>query len=263
MTAPRVLIFRSAGTNCDAESVAAFEAAGAEVSLRHLNAVLETPQVVREANILCFPGGFTYGDDIASGAVFAGKLRHRLLPELLSAVEGGTLVLGICNGFQILVRAGLLPVTEAPGTPGETALGFNDSARFEARWVDLEGGSDDCPWIRRGEVIRCPVAHGEGKFVVRDEATLSSLEANGQIAVRYRMPEGTAAGTYPFNPNGSVDDIAGICDPTGRVLGMMPHPERNALPWHHPAGTRRPPPEDAGGGLRIFENAVRWAREHA
>jgi phosphoribosylformylglycinamidine synthase I len=263
VTAPRVLVFRSAGTNCDAEAVAAFATAGATVVERHLEEVLARPLLVREADILVFPGGFTYGDDVASGAVFAVKLRARLLPEILRAVEGGRLVLGVCNGFQILARAGLLPGLGGPGTQGEATLGFNDSARFESRWVTLEGTSDLSPWVRRGDLIDCPVAHGEGKFQVREPALLRRLEENGQVVVRYRMPEGTPPGTFPHNPNGSVGDVAGICDPTGRVFGLMPHPERNMLPWHHPGSAGRPRPSRAGSGLRVFENAVRWAREHA
>ena len=263
MTAPRVLVFRSAGTNCDAEIVHAFEMAGAAVVERHLEEILARPALVREAEILVFPGGFTYGDDVASGAVFAVKLRARLLPELLGAVEKGRLVLGVCNGFQILVRAGLLPAVAGPSTPGEATLGFNDSARFESRWVTLVGTSDLSPWLRKGDVVDCPVAHGEGKFQARDSALFRRLEEGGQVVVRYRMPEGTPAGTYPANPNGSVGDIAGICDPTGRVFGLMPHPERNILPWHHPGAASRPRPEGTASGLRVFENAFRWVREHA
>ena len=276
MTAPRVLVLRAAGTNCDAEAVHAFEMAGGRVEERRLDEAVAAPALLREAAILVFPGGFTFGDDVASGAVFAVKLRAHLLPALLRSVEEGRLVLGVCNGFQILVRAGLLPALAGPGTPGEAALGFNDSARFESRWVTLEGASDRSPWVREGDLFDCPVAHGEGKFVPRDEGVLRRLRENGQVVVRYRMPGGPVPpdglpgseempgpGTYPFNPNGSVDDIAGICDPTGRVFGLMPHPERNILPWHHPGSARRPRPERAASGLRVFENAVRWAREHA
>jgi phosphoribosylformylglycinamidine synthase len=262
VSAPRVLVFRTAGTNCDAEAVRAFEMAGGAVEERHLGEVLERPASIREYRILVFPGGFTYGDDVASGAVFAVKLRARLLPEVLAAVERGALVLGVCNGFQILARAGVLPAVERSGTPGEATLGFNDSARFEARWVTLEGATDRTPWLRRGDLVDCPVAHGEGKFVVRDEGILRRLRENGQVVARYRMPPGTAPGTYPHNPNGSVDDIAGVCDPTGRVFGLMPHPERNILPWHHPGATRRPAPQRAESGLTVFRNAVRWAREN-
>jgi phosphoribosylformylglycinamidine synthase len=268
-----VLVLRAAGTNCDAEAVHAFGKAGGLVEERRLAEVVEKPALLREAAILVFPGGFTFGDDVASGAVFAVKLRARLLPELLRAVENGRLVLGVCNGFQILVRAGLLPALTGPGVAGEATLGFNDSARFEDRWVTLEGTSDRCPWVRKGDLIDCPVAHGEGKFVPRDDGVLRRLREGDQVVVRYRMPDRAddgifepgrpAPGTYPFNPNGSVDDIAGICDPTGRVFGLMPHPERNALPWHHPGAAGRPRPERAGSGLRVFENAVRWAREHA
>lgn len=253
MTAPRVLVLRSAGTNCDAEAVHAFGMAGGRVETRHLEEVLGKPELLREAAILCFPGGFTFGDDVASGAVFAVKVRARLQEPLVRAVESGTLVLGVCNGFQILVRAGLLPALEGPGRTGEATLGFNDSARFEDRWVTLVGDSDLCPWVPRGTVIDCPVAHGEGKFVTRDASVLRRLERGDRVVVRYRMPPGVAPGTYPHNPNGSVADIAGICDPTGRVLGLMPHPERNILPWHHPG-------RGGASGLPLFQNAIRHAR---
>ena len=262
MNAPRVLVLRTAGTNCDAEAARAFEMAGGSVAQRTLAEVLEKPALLGSSRILVFPGGFTYGDDVASGAVFAVKLRSRLLPPLLEAVEKGALVIGICNGFQILVRAGLLPGLEGKAVPGEAALGFNDSARFEDRWVTLEGATDRSPWIRKGDLVDCPVAHGEGKFVPRDEGVLRRLREDGRVAFRYRMPDGAAPGAYPHNPNGSVDDIAGLCDATGRVLGLMPHPERNIHAWHHPGATRRPPPELASSGLRVFENGVRWAREH-
>ncbi len=262
MTAPPVLVLRTAGTNCDAEAVRAFEMAGGAARTVHLGALAERPALLDEAAILCFPGGFTYGDDVASGAVFATILRARLMEPLRRCVERGALVLGICNGFQILVRAGLLPALDGETAPGQATLGFNDSARFECRWVVLEGGSLRTPWIRRGDRIACPVAHAEGKFVPRDGGVERRLAEGDQVAVRYAMPQGVAPGTYPHNPNGSAGDIAGVCDPTGRVLGLMPHPERNILPWHHPLAARRPAPEEATGGLLPFANAVRWAREH-
>jgi phosphoribosylformylglycinamidine synthase len=255
VSAPRVTVFRTAGTNCDAELVHAFEMAGGAADRVHLEAVVERPALLREADVLAFPGGFTYGDDVASGAVFAVKVRARLMEPLLRAVEEGRLAFGVCNGFQILVRAGLLPALDGPGRTGDATLGFNDSARFEDRWVTLEGTSDLCPWVPRGTAIDCPVAHLEGKFVVREEAVLRRLEENGQVVVRYGMPVGASPGTYPFNPNGSVSDVAGICDPTGRVFGLMPHPERNILPWHHPG-------REGASGLQVFENAIRWAREN-
>jgi phosphoribosylformylglycinamidine (FGAM) synthase-like amidotransferase family enzyme len=189
---PPVLLFRTAGTNCDAELAHAFEAAGGAVASRHLEEVLARPALVREAAILAFPGGFTYGDDVASGAVFAAKLRARLLAPMLDAVAAGRLVVGGCSGFQILARAGILPGVAAPGTPGEVTLGFNDSGRFEDRWIELEGTSDLSPWVARGVRFRCPVAHGEGKFVPRDAALLARLEAAGQVVLRYRGARGAA-----------------------------------------------------------------------
>jgi phosphoribosylformylglycinamidine synthase len=260
MTAPPVLVVRTAGTNCDAEAAHAFTLAGGRVETIHLDALLARPERLRETAILCLPGGFTYGDDVASGALFSVKLRSRLLPEIAAAVERGTLVLGICNGFQILVRSGLLPALDGVPEPGQATLGFNDSARFEARWVVLEGASDRSPWVRRGDRIACPVAHGEGKFVPRDDATMERLRAGDRIVVRYAMPAGASPGDFPWNPNGSTDDVAGLCDATGRIFGLMPHPERNVLPWHHPGSRNAAPPPEAASGIRVFENAVRWAR---
>jgi phosphoribosylformylglycinamidine synthase I len=260
---PPVLLLRTAGTNCDAELAHAFEAAGGAAGTRHLEEALARPALLDGAAVIAFPGGFTYGDDVASGAVFAAKLRARLLGPLAAAVERGCLVFGVCNGFQILARAGLLPALGGPGAAGEATLGFNDSGRFEDRWVELEGTSDRSPWVPRGFRFPCPVAHGEGKFAPRDADLLRRLEEAGQVVVRYRGPTGPAGGAFPANPNGSVNDIAGICDPTGRVFGLMPHPERNALPWHHPLSGGGAAAPGAGEGLRVFENAVRWAREHA
>jgi phosphoribosylformylglycinamidine synthase len=253
----RAIVLRTAGTNCDAEALHALRLAGANPESVHLRSLLEDPASVRSASIVVFPGGFTYGDDIASGVVFSVEMRARLLPEIRRLVADGGLVLGICNGFQILTRSGLLPDTGGDGTP-EGSLLHNESGHFECRWIRLEASTDRCAWLSRGQVIECPVAHGEGRFVTTDEAVRARMRANGQFALRYATPDGSPA-VYPWNPNGSPEDVAGVCDPTGRILGLMPHPERNVEPWHHPHWTRGVG-ERAGAGLAVFANGVKAAR---
>jgi len=257
MSAVRAVVLRTAGTNCDAEAVHALRKSGASVDLVALRDFVERPERLREYRIVVFPGGFTYGDDIASGVVFAVEMRRGVLPELRSRVADGALVLGICNGFQILARAGLLPDSRGDAVP-EASLLHNASGRFECRWIRLEATTDRCAWLRRGQTIDCPVAHGEGRFVVGDESVRRRMRDAGQFALRYTNPEGGAP-AYPWNPNGSPDDVAGVSDPTGRVLGLMPHPERNVEPWHHPHWTRGVG-DRAGNGLALFANGVAAAR---
>lgn len=251
----RSVVLRTAGTNCDQETVHALERAGAAVDLVHLGQFLETPERLRDYRLVVFPGGFTYGDDIASGVVFATEMRQRVVPQVRDLVADGGLVLGICNGFQILVRAGLLPATEGePGTVQEASLAPNESDKFESRWVRLAVTTDRCAFLTPGQIIECPVAHAEGRFVVSDQAVRKRLTENGQVALRYTGPDGGAP-AYPWNPNGSPDDVAGICDPSGRILGLMPHPERNVESWHHPHWTRGVGAQ-SGAGLSVFTNAV-------
>lgn len=255
MKAVRAVVLRTAGTNCDQETVHALGKAGADVDLVHLGTFLAEPEQLRQYRLVVFPGGFTYGDDIASGVVFAAEIRDRVVPEVRRIVADGGLVLGICNGFQILVRSGLLPATQGElGTVREASLATNESDRFEARWVRLEVTTDKSPFLTQGEVIECPVAHAEGRFVVADAAVRERLAAQGQVALRYTGPDGGRP-EYPWNPNGSPDDVAGVCDPTGRILGLMPHPERNVESWHHPHWTRGVG-DQAGAGLAVFRNAV-------
>jgi phosphoribosylformylglycinamidine synthase I len=263
MPQPNALVLRAAGTNCEQETRLALELAGARAELLHLARLLERPERLEEARILVLPGGFSFGDDIAAGRVFGLELRLALAERLRSFVEQGGLVLGICNGFQVLVDSGLLE----PGGPTlsgakrSLALYDNRSNHYECRWVTLETEDCVCPFVSPGERWPVPVAHGEGRFVVRDDATLERLRRQRQIAFRYVSPEGGPA-PYPLNPNGSRADIAGICDPTGRVLGLMPHPERNVLPWHHPRWTRLPG-RSAGEGLTLFQRMVECASHPA
>jgi len=255
MTNTRALVLRTAGINCDGETVRALELAGARVSLVHLQRVLDEPARLDDLSLLVIPGGFSYGDDVSAGRVFGLELRHSLAAQLSAFVERGGFVLGVCNGFQVLVEAGLFE----PGLlVRNIALASNASNRFECRWGAIEGQACAAPWVDPGLVLPVPVAHGEGRFVVRDEATLQRLVDNRQIAWRYVRPDGGPATGYPDNPNGSVLAIAGICDPTGRVLGLMPHPERNLTPWNHPHWTRHSPRTE-GEGVRFYRRLVEAA----
>ena len=259
----RALVLRTAGTNCDAETVRALELAGASVELVHWKRLLAEPARLDAVDLVVFPGGFSYGDDVAAGRVFGLELRHGLATALSRFVDRGGHVLGICNGFQVLVESGLFE--REPGRnelpPRSIALHQNASNRFECRWVVLRAERCAATWLEPGLLVPCPAAHGEGRFVARDEAVLRRLEAAGQIALVYAHEDGTTATGFPANPNGSVRSIAGICDPTGRVLGLMPHPERNVDPWHHPHWTRVAPgtTRTEGEGLEFYRRLVRAA----
>jgi len=254
MPKPRVCVLRAAGTNCDFETVTACERAGAVAERVHVNRLIEDPKMFSQYQILIIPGGFTYGDDIAAGKVLGVQLANALGDAVGEFVGSDKLLLGICNGFQVLVKTGLLPNGNIG--PQQVTLTANDTARFEDRWVTLRAESSRSVFIDAGLTIYLPVAHAEGKFVARDKKVLNRLANSGQVLFRYVAPDGGGA-EYPQNPNGSVDDIAGICDGSGRIMGMMPHPERHVEPWQHPQWTRRGLAE-VGDGLQIFRNAVRY-----
>jgi len=249
-----VLILRTAGTNCDRETAFAFELAGAETTKLHVNALRADPARMADFQILAIPGGFSYGDDLGAGKVLANELLADLRPALERFIAGGKLIIGICNGFQVLVKTGLLPGLTR--WRQQATLTFNDSHRFEDRWCHLEAPRTVCPLVESGERVYFPVAHAEGKFVAEGPDVLDAMRENGQIIYRYVAGDGGPA-DYPANPNGSVDDIAGICDPTGRIVGMMPHPERHCLPVHDPRWPREGLREE-GEGLRIFRRAVEY-----
>lgn len=257
MAKVNVLILRTAGTNCDEETEFAFKKAGARAERIHINRILENKRLLEDWQVLVIPGGFTYGDDVAAGKILANEINAHLGEGTRKFVDAGKLVLGICNGFQVLAKMGLLPGFADSGDRQAT-LTFNDSGKFEDRWVYLKVLSGKSPFIDEGGVIYLPVAHAEGKFVPRDDQSLARLRSEEQIVFQYVDEEGRAAG-YPFNPNGSVENIAGICDPTGRILGLMPHPERFVEPTQHPRWTRvNPEAEGAGDGLVVFQNAVKF-----
>jgi phosphoribosylformylglycinamidine synthase I len=258
MARPRAIVLRAPGTNCDEETSAAWERAGAVVETWHVGRLLETPAGLDAFQILTIPGGFSYGDDLGAGRIFATRLGTVLGEALRRFHDRGGLVLGICNGFQVLVRAGLLP-----GGPSATAatLAHNDCGHFESRWVRLLPTSGRSPFLVDAEPIELPVAHGEGKFVLADPSALAALESNGQVVLRYVDESGRPTQAYPANPNGSPGAVAGVCDPTGRIFGLMPHPERFVDRLHHPRWTRRAVGgEGEGDGLRIFTNAIKALR---
>lgn len=265
---PRAVVLRAAGSNCDLETHHALDVAGAEVHRVHINRLLDASgDPLEGVDILAIPGGFTYGDDLGAGRILGLKLERYLKDAVRRLVDRGGLVVGICNGFQALVRAGLLP-----GSGVDATLAPNTSGRFEARWVRLRVETDRSPWLRKGDVWDVPSAHGEGRLVLADEAGLETLAARGQVALRYLEPidgapgvEGTAGSSpakYPANPSGSLGDVAGLVDETGRIFGLMPHPERNVEPWHRPGWTRRRGQGASGAsiGRRPFEDAVAHLR---
>ena len=248
---PKALVLRTAGTNCDRETVRALEEAGAETQRLHLNALAREPQLLSRAQIFVLAGGFSYGDSIAAGRVLGVLLRQRLFDALRGFIADGGHVLGICNGFQVLVELGLFQ-PDRPASERTLSLTDNVSARFECRWVTLRAEDSALGWLTPGSLLPVPVAHAEGRLVVRDEETLAELRSKRQIALSYVAPDGGRA-EYPDDPNGSVAGIAGLCDPTGRILGLMPHPERNITPWQHPRWTRMDAAAAGGGGRAMRE----------
>ncbi len=263
----RVLVLRTAGTNCDQELGFAFQYFGAQVDFVHVNSLLSGKSSLQEYHILAIPGGFTYGDDIMSGRILANELKLRLGESLQTFIEDGKLIIGICNGFQVLVRAGILPgalqgdAIWTPETKQTCTLINNDSAKFEDRWIHLKKGGRSV-WVDGVEdLLYIPVAHAEGKFLTQDEALLKQLLANGQVVFKYCMPDRTDP-VYPQNPNGSVEHIAGIADRTGRILGMMPHPERHFLARQHPFWTRLERKGHLGQGAKIFKNGIGYVKDH-
>jgi len=251
MSKVRTLVLRVAGTNCDAETAFAFEQVGAVVEVVHINQLIHHQRRLGDYQIMVIPGGFTYGDDIAAGRVLANELRLKLGEDIQKFTEGGGLILGICNGFQVLVKAGVLPGLSEVGS--SVTLTNNDSGKFECCWVYLRVNKESpCVFTRGIDRMYLPVAHGEGKVVATPQI-LPKLNA----VLYYTDEQGNTGAGYPHNPNGSTGDIAGICDPSGRVFALMPHPERHIRGTQHPRWTRQGAKE-RGDGFPIFLNAVKW-----
>ncbi len=255
---PSVLILRTAGTNCDAEAAHAFELAGANVASLHLNRLLENAALLHQHQMICLPGGFSYGDDISAGRIFANQIVHRLADAMRKFVDDGKPILGVCNGFQVLVKTHLLPGPIAGRTGQTCTLTNNDSGRFIDRWIRVRSRSSKCIWTKGLPEMDLPIAHGEGKFVPADDIVRQALWDADRVALTY-----TSAEKEPHdsgNPNGSVDDIAGICDETGLVFGLMPHPERHFARHQQPDWAARhenaKADSEAGYGLQLFCRAV-------
>jgi phosphoribosylformylglycinamidine synthase I len=259
MARPRVIVLRAPGTNCDQETAFAWQRAGADVEAVHVNRLIEDAHQLDRFQILTIPGGFSYGDDLGAGRILATRLSIVLGDAIRRFHDRGGLVLGICNGFQVLVRGGLLPGGPAP-VP--TTLAHNEAGRFEARWVRLAARSGRSPFVSFDDPIELPVAHGEGRFLMADLGALERLEQSGQAILWYADSSGQSTMEYPDNPNGSARGIAGVCDQTGRIFGLMPHPERFIEPWQHPRWTRGGVDLAAEGhGMRIFRSAVESLRK--
>lgn len=262
MSAPKVLVLRAPGINCERETHHAFARAGGVPDYLHITQLLAAPERLDAFRVLAVPGGFSYGDDISSGRVLAQEMKARLGPRLLQFVARGGLVLGICNGFQVLVRLGLLPGTRG-GLEEEVTLTHNLSNHYECRWVTLRTTASRCTFLPAGLVLRWPAAHGEGRLIARDQALQQLLVDEGYAALRYVDERGEPTQRYPQNPNGAPLGIAGLTDSRGRVLGVMPHPDRSYLGTHMPDWRRTllatgALPTD-GDGMVLFREMVRVA----
>jgi phosphoribosylformylglycinamidine synthase len=268
-----VLVLTGYGLNCDIETAYAFERVGAETSRVHINSLIDRTRRLSDFQIMVFGGGFSWGDDHGAGVIQAVRMKTHIGDEILDFVDKGNLVIGICNGFQTLVNLGLLPGFELSakgreGTERSVALVFNDCGNFRNDWVTLKTNpKSPCVLTEGLECLELPVRHGEGKFY-SDEVTLDRLFESNQVAVQYVLPDGRPADQkFPYNPNGSIRDIAGICDPTGRIFGLMPHPEAYNHWTNHPDWTRRKEllkrkdrdfPQEVTPGVKMFRNAVNY-----
>lgn len=261
----KAIVLRAAGINCDLETQHALELAGAQAVRIHINRVIENPSMLDGYQIMVFPGGFSYGDDVAAGKVLANQVVHHLSDILQKFIEDGKLVLGICNGFQVMIKTGIVPGLDGAGklslTAQKVTLTDNDSGKFEDRWVYLEPGTDRCVFINPEQRIYLPIAHGEGKVVCDSDQTLNTIASGGHVGFRYVDADGNTGG-FPVNPNGSQDSIAALTDSTGRAMGMMPHPERCVRWTQHPHWTRLKDREGFADGMAIFTNAVNYVKEN-
>jgi len=283
----RVLILRAAGTNCDLEAQHAWELAGAEATRVHVRRLIEQPRLLHEYQVLTLPGGFSYGDDIAAGRIWAAQLQRQLIGDLREFIDAGKLVLGICNGFQVLVQAGILPLRQNSGAGrgnngggsgngngggrGDNAdagghagartctVTYNEPPGFQDRWVYLRADTDRCVFLERGQVYEMPIAHGEGRVAFSTPDDLQTVIDARQNALVYCGPRPGEPDLHgqPHNPNGSTADLAGLCDETGRVLGLMPHPERFVTWTQHPCWTSQPARPE-GDGMSVFRRAVAY-----
>ncbi|MFA5859599.1 MAG: phosphoribosylformylglycinamidine synthase I [Elusimicrobiota bacterium] len=261
----KVLILRTAGTNCDYEAVLAFKLAGAVPEQVHINEFISGRKKMSKYDVLIIPGGFSYGDDVASGKILANELKYKLWPQVKQFANDGKPVVGICNGFQVLVKLGLLPGEIKFGQPPEQTATLTDNAsgKFECRWVELKKSINTrCKFLKYvPDIIDLPIAHGEGRFVAIEDKVLQDLVENGQIVFQYSHT-GRPTEIYPYNPNGSIMSIAGITDYNGNILGMMPHPERYLFKINHPYRPATGTEEDEfGQGFTLFTSIVEYVRD--
>ncbi len=263
---PKAIIMAGYGINCEEETKFVFEKAGASADIIHINDLIEAPSKMEEYQIMVFPGGFSYGDDTGAGNAYANKVSNNLGDDLLRFVQEDKLVLGICNGCQIVTDLGLIPGFDGEYGKREIALQWNSSARYECRWITIKAMSEKSIWTRGVDALRCPISSGEGHFYMSDDV-LSKLKDGDQVAFRYVKEDGSlAGGEFPYNPNGAVDDIAAVCDPTGRILAVMPHSERNWNFYNQDDWTLIREKADREGialpeegqGMKLFKNAVEY-----
>jgi phosphoribosylformylglycinamidine synthase I len=261
MTTPRIAILTGYGINSDIELAHSFNLAGGNAERLHLHDAIDGRTKLEDFAIVAVPGGFSFGDHIASGRVFANRLRYKLGDTLLRLREKKTPIIGICNGFQVLVKLGLLPGTEPASFTQTCTLTYNDSGRFENRWCYLKTDANvSSVWLKGVSQIYLPVRHGEGKFIPGSPELLKELEANGQTCLRYCNADGSEPAGFPANPNGSTGHIAGLCSKDGLVFGLMPHPEAHVLPTQHPQW-QRDGQKAEGDGLQIFRNAIEYVKQ--
>lgn len=264
-SAVKVLIITGFGLNCEAETAAAFNLCGASSEKVHLNDLLDGERSLDEFHILAFIGGFSFGDHLGAGTIFANRIKFRLRDQLDKFVADGKLIIGICNGFQTLTRLGLAPALNGEYFTQQVALAHNDSGVFRDDWVYLKIEKDcPCVFTKGMEVIKLPIRHGEGKFTA-GQKTLQTIEDKSLVAMRYANADGAVANTFPANPNGSLNSIAAICNETGRIFGLMPHPEAFLSPYNSPTWTKdridgELPSE--GMGVTFFRNAVNFAADN-
>lgn len=249
----KVIILRVAGTNCDFETEWAFKLAGAETERVHINRLINKEKKLSDYQVLVIPGGFSYGDDIAAGKVLANEIKLKLFEDIKRFIDEKKVIIGICNGFQVLVKSGILPFKSEQ----VVTLEWNDSAKFEDRWVYLKVEKSVSQFFNNlPEIIRMPVAHAEGKFIPKNKRILKEIERRKIVILRYCDKDGKLSG-YPYNPNGSIGNIAGICDETGLIIGMMPHPERAILKYYYPDWWKNDK-EIFTGCFKIFQNVVKY-----
>ena len=259
---PKILIITGYGVNCEAESSRAWELAGAEPVQVHINDLIEAPEQMREFQGLMFIGGFSYGDHMTSGHVFALRVKHHLRAELQQFIDDEKIIMGVCNGFQTMTKIGLLPGFDCEYFSPKVALMQNDCGTFQNFWVNLKfEASSPCIFTQGLDTMPMPIRHGEGKIFTTDASVIDRIEELGCAAVRYADDAGNPTQEFPANPNGSLNAIAGLCDPTGRIFGMMPHPEAYLFAENHPNWDKQKLDGTLparGLGLKLFENGVKF-----